>query len=201
MLGQDQLPRVRFPLGELHKDETRRMAASLGLRTAGKPDSQDICFVGRGGYRSFVRSRAPEADRPGPIVDTGGVVVGRHRGVADVTVGQRRGLGVAAGERRYVVAVDPATATVVVGRRTDLAVRRLEVGAPTWVDRPLPPGSEVEVQYRAHGEAAPAVLEAAPAGRLGVRFRRHQEAAAPGQTAVFYRGDEVLGGAIIEASG
>ncbi len=133
MLGQDQLERVRFPVGGLTKTETREEAARLGLRTAAKPESQDICFVGREGYRGFVRRRAPDASRPGSIVDREGRVVGHHDGVAGFTVGQRRGLGVAAGTPRYVTTVDAATATITVGRRDDLLAEGMTVTGVTWV--------------------------------------------------------------------
>ena len=195
MLDQDTLARVRFPVGEFTKDETRRRAAELGLRTASKPESQDICFVGNGDYRDFLRRVAPETERPGPIVDTDGRKVGEHRGVATVTVGQRRGLGVAVGEPRYVVEVRPDTATVVVGRREDLAVRELVVEEISWVAGEPPADRDVEVQYRAHGEAVPGVV-----GGSVVTLAEPAFGVAPGQTATFYRGDEVLGGGIITAT-
>ncbi len=192
MLGQEELARVRFPVGELTKDETRRRAAELGLRTAAKPESQDICFVGAGDYREFLRRVAPETERPGPIVDVDGRRVGEHRGVATVTIGQRRGLGVAVGEPRYVVEVRPDTATVVVGRREDLAVRELTLAGLSWVAGEPPADPAVEVQYRAHGETVPGVF----AGDT-VELTEPAFGVAPGQTATLYRGDEVLGGGII----
>lgn len=197
MLGQEELARVGFPVGELDKSETRRIAARLGLRTASKPESQDICFVGRDDYRRFVRRHAAERIRPGPVVTVDGEVVGTHRGVVDFTIGQRRGLGVSAGERRYVVEIDPDAAVVTIGRRRDLAVEAIEVGSVTWVLGRPPDHPAVEVQYRAHGEAVPARLEHHPRGVTAV-FDEPQIALAPGQTAAFYRGEELLGGGIIE---
>lgn len=194
MLGQDELARVRFPVGELEKPETRRIAAELGLRTAAKPESQDICFVGRGDYRDFLRTATAAAQRPGPVVDTAGEVVGSHEGVGDFTVGQRRGLGVAAGERRYVVEVAPGTSTVVIGRRQDLAVSALVLSDVTTVSG-SPVQGAVAAQYRAHGESVPATVDG---DRL--TFERPEVGVAPGQTVAFYDGEVVLGGGIIAAT-
>jgi tRNA-specific 2-thiouridylase len=195
MLGQAQLERIRFPIGEIDKGETRRIAADLGLRTAGKSESMDICFVAGGDYRSFLASVAPESQKPGDIVDADGTVLGRHAGVASVTIGQRRGLGVALGEPRYVVDVDPGSATVVVGPRQDLAVSGIELVDQTWVSEPVRLNEAVLVQYRAHGEAVPAILRVG-----GVDFEEPQLAVAPGQTVAFYDGDEVLGSAVISST-
>jgi tRNA-specific 2-thiouridylase len=191
MLTQRELSRVRFPVGELTKLETRQIAAGLGLRTAAKKDSQDICFVGRDGYRSMVSRLRPAAAAPGPIVDLQGNQVGRHDGIAGFTVGQRRGLP-ATGERRYVVAVRPATSTVVVGSRRHLRVTAVEVEQVTWVDRQPASGEALEVQYRAHGEAVAATWTG-----TGVVFAEAQEAVAPGQTAAFYHGEQVVGSGVI----
>lgn len=196
MLGQEALRKVRFPVGDLTKQETRRIASEVGLRTAAKPDSQDICFVGHGGYRDFVRRASPEADRPGPIVDRDGRRLGTHSGIVDVTIGQRRGLGVATGERRYVVEVDPQTATVVLGSRDDLAVEGVEFESPAWVDGPPTSDVAVEAQYRAHGDAVRGRLDGS-----GFRFEQPQFGVAPGQTIAFYEGDRVLGGALIARTG
>ncbi len=197
MLGQHELARVRFPVGEQTKDETRAHAEALGLRTATKPDSQDICFVGLGDYRSFLRTQTDAADVPGPIVDADGTVVGRHDGIVDFTVGQRRGLGVALGEPRYVTDVRPETATVVLGRREDLATTAIEVGDVSWVHPIHADRRSVEVQYRAHGVAVPATLVPRSDAGLDVRFDRPEYAVASGQTATFYDGDEVLGSGVI----
>jgi tRNA-specific 2-thiouridylase len=195
MLTQAQLENVRFPVGGIDKSETRRIAADLSLRTANKPESQDICFVGSGDYRSFIRAQAPQVERPGPIVDESGAVVGEHRGIVDVTIGQRRGLNIAVGEPRYVTSIRPETNTVVIGHREQLARDGVSIRDLTSVSGgPLP--ERVEAQYRAHGEPASATLRigASPS----VEFDEPQFAVAPGQTIAFYRGDEVLGGAIID---
>jgi tRNA-specific 2-thiouridylase len=195
MLDCRQLDRLRFPVGFMTKDETRAAAGRLGLRTADKPDSQDICFVGSGDYRGFVETHAPETRIPGPVVTTDGDVVGSHEGIVDFTVGQRRGLGVAVGEPRYVTRIDAATSTVVIGSREDLAIREIELSDLTWVSGHPPVGSRIDVQVRAHGEAV-------PAERVGstVRLDRTEHGVAPGQTAALYRGDEVVGGGIVSAT-
>jgi tRNA-uridine 2-sulfurtransferase len=192
MLGQRELARVRFPVGDLEKSETRELAGALGLRTAAKPDSQDICFVGKGHYTSFLQKVEPAARAPGPIIDTAGQVVGRHEGIAGFTIGQRRGTGVAVGERRYVIEVRPETATIVLGERSHLGVVGAVLTDLTWVDLPVTPGNTVEVQYRAHGAAVEGVWEGG-----AVHFEIPQTAVSPGQTAVLYRDQRVLGSGII----
>jgi tRNA-specific 2-thiouridylase len=195
MLTQAQLGQVRFPVGGIDKSETRRIAADLSLRTANKPESQDICFVGSGDYRAFIRSQAPEVEQPGPIVDDTGEVVGEHRGIVDVTIGQRRGLNVAVGEPRYVTDILPSTNTVVIGRRDELARTEVDLREITSVSGETLP-RRVLAQYRAHGESVVARL--LDGSRPRVRFDEPQFAVAPGQTIAFYDGDEVLGGAIID---
>ena len=198
MLGQHELSRTRFPVGEITKTQTRRMASDLGLRNANKRDSYEICFV-QGDYRNFIAEAAPESIRPGRIVDTSHHQLGEHQGVAHFTVGQRRGLGVAVGEPRYVVELDPHTSTVVIGSARDLETRAIEVERVSWVDGTPPTDRECLVQIRAHGDPVAATL--APADfyedRWTITFADPERGAAPGQAAVFYRGDEVLGGGAI----
>jgi tRNA-specific 2-thiouridylase len=195
MLGQHQLAGVRFPVGDLEKIRTREIALGLGLRTAAKPDSQDICFVGKGHYRNFLRKVEPATVAPGLILDTGGQVLGSHQGIAGFTIGQRRGVGVALGERRYVVEVRPETSTIVLGSRSDLEVGSVRLTDITWVDSPLMNGEAIDVQYRAHGAAVTALWDD---GTLF--FETPQTAVAPGQTVAFYRGDQVLGSGIIDGA-
>jgi tRNA-specific 2-thiouridylase len=197
MLGQERLPRLAFPVGEMSKDEVRRRARGLGLSTADKAESQDLCFVGPGGYRGFLREQFPEAAAPGPILDTSGQEIGRHDGVAGFTVGQRRGLGVALGEARYVVAIRPDTATVVVGGRNDLLAAGCRVGEVSWVAGRPPEDDGLEAKVRYRSPAAAARLEAGAAGEWRVWFEEPQAAVTPGQAAVLYRGDEVVGGGTI----
>jgi len=200
MLGQEELRRVRFPVGEMTKAEVRRRAADLGLRVAAKPDSQDLCFVGGDGYRQFLRDSYPEAMQPGPVVDGDGAVVGGHDGVAGFTIGQRRGLGVAVGEPRYVTAIRPATATVVIGPRRDLMAAGCRLHGVSFTSGRPPRLGRVAVKVRYLSPAVPATLRRDGSGHWEVRFARPQEAVAPGQAAVLYRGDEVVGGGTIAAA-
>ncbi len=199
MLGQAELARVLLPVGEMTKVEVREKAAALGLRTASKPDSQDLCFVGKGDYRDFLRTRFPQAARPGRIVDTAGAEVGRHHGTVDFTVGQRRGLGVAVGEPRYVVGIAPDTATVTIGSRKDLEVAGCLTEDMTFVAGPPDPGEPLTVKVRYRTRPVPATLHDGPDG-WRVTFASPQIGVAPGQAAVLYRGDEVVGGGTITAA-
>ena len=189
MLGQAELARTLLPVGELTKAQVREHAASLGLRTAAKPESMDVCFVTRGDRERFVADRAGAT--PGAVVDSSGAVLGEHDGVTGFTIGQRRGVGVATGERRYVVDLDAATATVVLGRREDLLRDTAEVHDLRFVDDPPPPGTRLDVQVRAHGTPVSGQLDGAC-----VRFEEAQPRVAPGQVVAFYEGDTLLGGGI-----
>lgn len=191
MLTQTELSRIQLPVGELTKREVRRIAAGMGMRTAHKPESMDICFVGQRDYRGFLRETAPEVFEPGAVVDLEGNEVGTHRGVVGFTVGQRRGLGVAVGEPRFVVRIEPESARVVVGRRDQLATTSVELTGVTWTSGHGGDGP-VMAQYRAHGDPVAAVT-AGPT----LTFSEPQEAIAPGQTVAFYDGERVLGGALI----
>jgi tRNA-specific 2-thiouridylase len=198
-LGQDQLAAIRFPLGELTKIDVRAMAADLGLATAHEPESQEICFVPGDDYREVLRSRAGWRETPGPLVDADGSVVGVHRGIAGYTVGQRTGLGVALGEPRYVVSIDPAANAVRLGHREDLERRSFVVEDATFVAGAPPSAAAFEALVRVRHRAPLVCAAVRP-----VREKRYQVetdepvwAPAPGQAAVFYRGDEVLGGGAI----
>ena len=198
-LTQDQLGQVLFPLGGMRKTEVKRRAHELGLPAAGRPESQEICFVPDNDYRSFLTEHAPDVLRKGEIVMSDGTVVGRHDGIAFFTVGQRRGLGVAAGGRLYVVRVDPQDNRVVLGQRRELETRQCVVTEPRFLtfDRLQAPMTvDVKVRYRAL--AVKAVIEPADAGRVTVLFQAPVMGATPGQAAVFYDGDIVVGGGIIE---
>jgi len=194
MLTQVELSRTVFPVGEMTKAGVRSIAAEMGLRTASKPESMDICFVGQRDYRSFVRDTAPEAFEPGPVVGSDGTEMGRHEGIIGFTVGQRRGLGVAVGEPRFVVRIDPGTSTVVLGRREELEVAGVALRHLTWTSG-LPASGQLMAQYRAHGEPVAATLHD---DRL--LFAEPQQAVAPGQTVALYDDDRVLGGALIADS-
>jgi tRNA-specific 2-thiouridylase len=189
----DALPFVRFPLGELDKDEVRAHARRLGLPNSDKPESQEICFVPDGNYASFVEKRAPMAG--GEIVDEAGRKLGQHDGIHHFTIGQRKGLRVAAPEPLYVISVDPHKRQVTAGPAASLDRKTILVGDLSWV-----PGSAVRarVQIRHRHEARPAWLRPIAAGRVEVEFDQPERAPAPGQAAVFYGdGDVVLGGGFI----
>jgi tRNA-specific 2-thiouridylase len=203
------LPCLRFPLGELTKPEVRAKARALGLVTADKPESQEICFVPSGDYRDLLRRRLPQdhpALEPGSLVSEDGRVVGRHDGYAGYTVGQRRGLGGAAaaasgqrpsGEPLYVIEIRPGTREVVVGPHASLAAAGVEVGDLNWLGGPPAPGERVSVQLRHRAQAAAAAvvgLDGRPARSLRLAFAQAQRAVTPGQSAVLFQGERVLGG-------
>jgi tRNA-specific 2-thiouridylase len=205
-LRQDQLEHARFPLGELTKPEVRAIARELDLVTADKPESQEICFVPGGDYREALRERAGWTETPGPIIDgVGGERVGEHRGAAAYTVGQRQGLGVALGAPRYVSRIDPITNTIQLGRREDLETRTFTVERASFVGGAAPVGGRdggfrAEVRIRHRAQPIPATLRPATdtepdrGGNWIVETDTPVWAAAPGQAAVFYEGDVVLGG-------
>lgn len=195
MLGQRELERLALPVGEMTKDEVRSHAQRLGLRVAAKPDSQDLCFVGEEGTRGFLRRRSASG-APGPILDLEGAVVGRHQGAAGFTVGQRKGLGVALGEPRYVVDVRPGEGVVVIGDASDLEVVSVTVEKMAFVAGPPREGELLEAKVRYRGPSARAVV-CRDGEAWRIEFETPVRAVAPGQAAVLYRGDEVVGGGII----
>ena len=201
MLSQRELAKTLFPVGDMQKTETRAIATQLGLRTAAKPDSQEICFVRDGDTAAYVQENIQTS--PGPLVDRTGKQLGEHAGIARYTVGQRRGLGIALGRPVFVTSVDVATNRVTVGDRRDLEVDRLRVEEASFTDGPLKPGTVVLVQHRAHGEVNPARVTSAASGAVEVAFRDPAVAIAPGQSAVFYsadRPDLLLGGGVIASA-
>ncbi len=202
MLGQRALARSVFPVGGLPKAETRAHAERLGLPVASKPDSQELCFAPAGDAGAYVRDNLPHLIRDGDVVDEAGAVVGRHDGAFGFTVGQRRGTGVATGERRYVLEVDAAANRVVVGPGELLTKRGLVADRASWVAGGPPSDGpfEAAVRIRYRGDDVPAVVEPLGHDRFRVEFRSPQRAIAPGQRAVVYRGDEVLGGGRIVES-
>jgi tRNA-uridine 2-sulfurtransferase len=193
-LRQDQLAHVRFPLGELTKPEVRAVARRHGLVTADKPESQEICFVPGGDYRAALRSRAGWNETPGPLLDFDGRQVGEHRGAPAYTVGQRQGLGVALGEPRYVRSIDAASNLVQLGRREDLQSDSFVLDGTSFVAG-SPPGREFRaaVRIRHRADPVPATISGVDR-RWDVRTDSTVWAPAPGQAAVFYSGDEVIGG-------
>ncbi len=206
-LRQDQLEHARFPLGELTKPEVRDVARSLGLATAEKPESQEICFVPGGDYRDALRDRAGWMPSPGPLVDRDGERVGEHAGVAAYTVGQRQGLGVALGSPRYVSRIDPLTNTITLGRREDLETTTIELVRASFVAGRAPAGDtfRADVRIRHRATPIPATVRPDPGGagaseRWVIETDAPIWAAAPGQAAVLYDGQVVLGGGRIARS-
>jgi tRNA-specific 2-thiouridylase len=200
-LTQEQLAASLFPLGGMTKPEVRALAAELGVPTAAKGDSQEICFVPNGDYAAFIeawfRERGePPAEARGEIVDTDGRTLGEHSGIHRFTIGQRKRLGIAAGAPLYVIRTDPAAQTVVVGDNDSLLRGELEARDVNWVS--IPPIDEprravVKIRYK-HEPAPATLLPFEDARRIAVRFDEPQRAVTPGQAAVFYEGDTLLGG-------
>jgi tRNA-uridine 2-sulfurtransferase len=193
---RDELDFLRFPLGGLHKNETRALARELDLPVADKPDSQDICFVPQGSYADIVTRLRPEAGEPGEIVDEAGQVLGGHRGIAHFTVGQRKGIGIAAPEPLYVLRLEPAKRRVVVGPMSALAETRARLGEFNWLGEKLAPGVSrtVSAKLRSAQPPVPATLYAGDGGEAELVLAEPAGAIAPGQAAVLYDGDRVLGG-------
>jgi tRNA-specific 2-thiouridylase len=197
-MTQPQLARTLLPIGGFHKEEIRRIALDGGLVTADKPDSQDICFIPLGDYREFLRQHSSGV--PGEIVELDGTVVGTHQGIEYFTVGQRRGLGLprTAGEPRYVIRLEADENRVVVGPESALYTAQVRVSRVNYVSGRVPAdGTPVTVKIRYKSYEAPATLHPRPGGAL-VRFREPQRAVTPGQAAVFYDGDTLVGGGTIE---
>ncbi|MAQ17043.1 MAG: tRNA 2-thiouridine(34) synthase MnmA [Sandaracinus sp.] len=195
-LRRETLERMVFPLGDLTKDEVRAEGRRLGVPNADKGESQELCFVPDGDVAGFVgRERGP--GRPGTLVDDAGSVLAEHQGVEAFTIGQRKGLGLGGGPARYVLRIVPDQAQVVVGGATDLFGAELEASGARWLAG-APEGSfSAEVRIRYRHTPAPATVEPGPEG-FRVRFHEPQRAITPGQAAVIYRGDEVLGGGFIQ---
>jgi len=184
---REQLDFLRFPLGDLPKDNVRRIAAELELEVAAKPDSQDICFVPDGNYAGLVKRLRPDTEAPGEVVDLNGQVLGEHRGVVHFTIGQRRGIEVGGqSEPLYVVRIDPERRQLVVGPKSALAIEAMRVGDWNWLGE-----DQNEIAVKVRSLAAPV-----PARRDGewVRFAAPEYGVAPGQAAVAYDGNRLLGG-------
>ena len=201
VLGQKELASTIFPLGDKTKKQVRELALVNKLKVAGKEESQEICFIPDNDYRSFMERTCPQANRPGDIVSTDGKKLGRHQGVVFYTIGQRKGLGLTSAEPLYVVHIDALNNRVVVGVEnetysTELKAEELNYVSGKPPDEPL--GIDVKIRYRA--PAVPAVLYPPSGVSARVVFHEKQKAVTPGQSVVFYRGEEVLGGGIIESS-
>jgi tRNA-specific 2-thiouridylase len=199
-LTQEQLSRTLFPLGEMQKPEVRTMAAEHGLELAQKPDSQEICFIPGGSYSQFLKAYLDEQgrqmpDSAGELVTSGGEVVGRHEGIHGFTVGQRKGLGISSPDPLYLLKIHPDSHRVEVGGDGELLSRRLTANRLNWVSIPEPEGEvRVAIKIRHRHEPAAATLRMVSEDLVEAEFDEPQRAITPGQSAVFYQGDEVAGG-------
>lgn len=194
------LSKLLFPVGSMQKPDVWQRAESMGLPADELKESQEICFVTQGDYRTFIEIESPESKRPGNFTDTTGHVLGRHEGIAYYTPGQRRGLGIATGERLYVQHVAPETNTVVLGAEDGLFKSECIVSDLNLFDETLlTRATSADVKIRYATPAAPAQLYPTPDGTVRVIFQTPQRTLSPGQSTVFYRGDRVLGGGIIQS--
>lgn len=198
-MTQEQISRTLMPLGDYTKDQVRRMATERDLPTAEKPESQEICFVPDDDYTRFIEEKAGGEVSPGPFLDKEGRVMGTHRGIPYYTIGQRRGLGIAAGYRLYVTGIDPERNAVVLGTEDDLLSPGLVAGDNNFIaieklEGPL----RVEAQIRYNGKPQPAVISPVEGGLVRVDFDSPQRAITPGQAVVYYCGDVLIGGGTIE---
>jgi tRNA-specific 2-thiouridylase len=197
-MTQEQLGRVLMPVGGYTKVQVRELARKLELPVAEKPESQDICFVPDNDYEAFLRRRRPELFRAGPVLDMSGNVLGQHEGIAGFTVGQRKGLGLAFGERRYVVRLDPEKNAVVLGTEDEARACVVEASDVRWVSGRAPGEPfRAEARVRYQGQGGKALVEPFDGGRVRVTFDEPQWAPPPGQAVVFWQGDCTLGGATI----
>lgn len=195
-LSHDQLAHTIFPLGKLHKNQVREKARCFGLSVADRPESQDICF---GDYKVLVQSHADVEDLgAGDIVDSSGKVLGRHNGIHTLTIGQRRGLGIAAPQPSYVLDIDHPSKRVVVGTKSELACSGLTMERMNWLEPPAAQEFEAQVQVRYRSPAIPSVIRLAEDNPCQVRFNEPHPGVTPGQAAVIYRGEKLLGGGWIE---
>jgi tRNA-specific 2-thiouridylase len=197
VMNQDELAKTIFPLGEFSKDKTRAIAQEIGLATATRPESQEICFVGDDNYSDFIKGFSPDSVMPGLILDTEGKVLGEHKGIAFYTIGQRKGLGISSPVARYVADINRDNKTIVIGSREDATRKKIMVTDLNWIaaDFPVSP-VQAGVKIRSTMREVPALIT--PEGEyLSVEFIEPQWAPAPGQSAVFYNDDIVLGGGVI----
>ncbi len=199
-LTQRQLAHTLMPLGEYTKDQVRKLAADIGLRVADKAESQEICFVPDDNYRNFLREKTKDI-KPGSFVNMRGEIIGEHKGIPFYTIGQRRGLGISAGERLYVTKIDPDHNTITLGPEealhgSDLIAEDINM---ILYDK-LVDQVEFEAQIRYNGRPAPATVVPLTDGRLSVHFHRPLRSITPGQAVVFYQGDYLVGGATISSA-
>jgi tRNA-specific 2-thiouridylase len=197
-IAREMLARLLFPIGEYRKEEVRGLARRLGLGVADKPDSVEICFVPDGDHARLIRQRRPGSGKAGTFVDTSGHVLGSHEGIERYTIGQRKGLGIAAGSRRYVLKIVPEANEVVLGDRDELLARELRASRVNWLGDPPREELTCRVKIRYRHEPTPARLVPLAGDETRVVFDQPQSAITPGQAVVFYDDSRVLGGGWIE---
>ncbi len=199
VMKQEELAKTVFPLGKMKKEETRAIAKDIGLATALRPESQEICFVGNDKYADFIKGFSPDAVKPGLIVDTKGKIVGEHRGIAFYTLGQRKGLGVASLQPHYVADIDRKRNTIIVGTRADAMRKSFKVNNINWISvSRLSSPIKAHIKIRSTSKGYPATIIPLENGTVLADFDEQQWAPAPGQSAVIYDNDIVIGGGIIE---
>ena len=201
-LTQEQLSHALLPIGNFTKARIREIAGELGLQVADKPESQEICFIPDDNYPGFLKDYIPQTIKPGPILDEEGNILGRHRGIIFYTIGQRKGLGLSAGEPLYVIAIDPETNTVVVGSKDRAYGNELIASGLNWMT-PDKTGTPIKVNAKIRYRHPEVETEVTPLGedKVYVKFMEPQLAITPGQAIVFYDGDSVVGGGTIESPG
>ena len=199
---QDIMGRILLPLGEMRKEDVRNIARSLGLASADREESHDVCFVARGDYRGFVGARMPQAGESGPILDRQGNELGRHRGILSYTVGQRKGLRLSYDEPQYVLAIDVGRNAIVVGSKADVYGDELIASELNWIEfDALEQPIEVKAKIRYRHREGDALVTPVSNGEVNIKFAQLQMAITPGQAVVFYRGSVVVGGGTIERIG
>lgn len=199
VLGQEQLNQAHFPLGAYTKRQVRQMASDFGLPVAERPESQDLCFIGNGDYRDFLRRHAPQTQSPGPILNRQGKTLGEHQGLANYTIGQRKGLGIAAATPLYVLEKDLDRNALIIGQKEELGQSELVASSVNWISgqaRHEPFHAEVKIRYKS--QDASAMVFPLPDGSVRIQFDQPIRDITPGQAAVIYDGEVCLGGGIIQ---
>lgn len=198
-LNQDILPYVLFPLGRFKKSQSRELAKNFGLKNYKKEESQEICFIQEGDYRKFLRQNVLESIKQGKFVDKLGNILGAHQGIPFYTIGQRKGLGISSNTRKYVIKIDPQENTVILSEEEDLYQDKLIIKDLNFISGDkLSDSIKVEVKIRYNSKKAPAIVSPYKDDEIVINFKKPQRAITPGQSAVFYQGDIVIGGGIIE---
>jgi tRNA-specific 2-thiouridylase len=198
-LCQNQLRYLLFPLGDFRKEEVRQRAFQLGLRVHNKPESQEVCFIHETSYHPFLQERLRESIEPGPIIDQEGNVLGRHKGIPFYTIGQRRGLRLAKGKPLYVIGIDRKRNALIVGEEKEVYGDTFIVNSVNWINsREVTSSLTAQVKIRYNHPGSEAVISSKGKGEVQVEFKIPQKAITPGQAAVFYDGEKVLGGGWIQ---